>query len=71
MKGKGKGVAAGANMKGKGKGGAAKGGGVGKGSAEGRIEGWCNKCGKWGHKAVNCRSTSSVEPANIPVIDDE
>eukprot|EP00972_Heterocapsa_arctica_P085547 12609192-Heterocapsa_arctica.AAC.1 len=72
MKGKGKGGAATANvnMKGKGKGGAAK--GVGKrSSAEERIEGWCLKCGKWGHKAAYCRSVSSVEPASIPVIDDE
>eukprot|EP00972_Heterocapsa_arctica_P083599 12319028-Heterocapsa_arctica.AAC.1 len=72
MKGKGKGWAAvaNANTMGKGKGGAAK--GVGKGSsAEGKYEGWCRKCGRWGHQKENCRSVISMEPANIPVIDDE
>eukprot|EP00972_Heterocapsa_arctica_P025070 3694054-Heterocapsa_arctica.AAC.1 len=36
-----------------------------------KIEGNCRKCGKYGHRAVECRSVNVMEPKNLPVPDDE
>jgi len=57
-KGIGRGVQGGEAPKGKGK-------GRGKGDVgKGGFQGYCNSCGKWGHRAANCWNAGGKNPTN-------
>eukprot|EP00972_Heterocapsa_arctica_P106722 15718819-Heterocapsa_arctica.AAC.1 len=32
---------------------------------DGKFEGICNKCGRWGHKAKECHSAMSLEDGDV------